>query len=63
MSRSERIALIALFCLLYLVTRFLNGVGHELESIAITMEKRVTTLEDRVTDVEIECVKRGDILP
>jgi len=62
-SRSERIALIALFCLLYLVTRFLNGVGSELENIGIMLEKRVTVIEERVTDVEIECVKRGDILP
>jgi hypothetical protein len=63
MSRSERIGIALLFCILYLATRFLNGVGHELESIAITMEKRVTTLEERLTDVEIECVKRGDVLP
>ena len=63
MSRFERMGIALLFCILYLATRFLSEVGSELESIAITMEKRVTTLEERLTDVEIECVKRGDVLP
>lgn len=63
MSRSERIGLIALFCVLFLATKFLSGVGRELESIGILLEKRVTKIEERLMDVEIECVKRGDVLP
>lgn len=63
MSRSERLGILALFCGLYLAMRFLTGIGHELENIGITMEKRIAQLEDRVADLEVELVTRGEHIP
>lgn len=57
MTKPERLGLILLACLFYLMIRFLVACGDSLQEIAITMDDRVTQLEADVLDLTIQCKK------
>lgn len=57
MTQPERLGLILLACLFYLMIRFLVACGDSLQDIAITMDTRVTQLESDYLDLRLECQK------